>query len=116
MRVHDIIEPLQAEILVDANRQREITGGYCGDLLSDCIANAFEGCVWVTIQSHPNIVAVAVLTDMAAVVIANSQEHNEQTLAKARQEGVVLLRTAMTSYQAVAVLSGLGIPGARKHR
>jgi len=111
-----LIKPLGAEILCEGNMtQSQISGGYCGDLLSDCIAHASEGSVWVTIHSHPNIIAVAVLVGMPCIVITNFQEIDPQTIEKARKENITLLRTSLTSYQAVEVLSKSGIPGTKKH-
>ena len=110
------MKPLGAEILWEGNMNNsEITGGYCGDLLSDCIAHASEGSVWVTIHSHPNIIAVAVLVGMPCIVISNFQEIDPQTIEKAKKEQVTLLRTSLTSYQVVEILSKLGIPGPKKH-
>lgn len=114
-KVQEIIEPLEAQVLVAGEMDREIKAGYCGDLLSDCIANATEDCVWVTIQAHPNIIAVAVLVGMAAVIITGDQEQNENTHHRAEREGVTLLQTSLSSYQTVSILAKLGIPGARKH-
>ncbi|MCX6091123.1 MAG: hypothetical protein NTX88_12310 [Candidatus Atribacteria bacterium] len=116
MKVNEIVIPLEAEVVVDGNMSEQtLKGGYSGDLLSDCIANAGEGSVWVTIHSHPNIVAVAVLVGILCIVITNFQEIDPQTVEKARKERVTLLRTPLTSYQAVAVLAGRGIPGTKKH-
>ena len=116
MRVTQIVEPLKAEVVVGERREeQEIEGGYCGDLRSDCIANAKEGSVWVTIQSHPNTVAVAVLVGIPCIVVSNYQEINEETRKRAQKEGVTILRTSLTSYQAVSVLFSLGIPGTKRH-
>lgn len=111
-----IVEPLKAEVVVGEKiEEQDIEGGYCGDLLSDCIANAKEGSVWVTIQSHPNTVAVAVLVGMPCIVVTNYQEVGEETIQRAQKEGITILRTSLTSYQAVSVLSALGIPGTKRH-
>jgi len=116
LKVTQIVEPLKAEIVVGEKiAEQDIAGGYCGDLLSDCIANAKEGSIWVTIQSHPNVVAVAVLVGMPCIVICNYQEVNEETTKRAQKEGITILRTSLTSYQAVSVLYSLGIPGTKRH-
>ena len=82
----------------DKELDREVTGGYCGDLLSDVMANAPLGCVWMTVQSHPNIVAVSVLREMAAVILTGGRDagsgYREQS------------RSGANSHPAVA---GLGI-------
>ena len=84
MRVTQIVEPLKAEVVVgERMEEQDIEGGYCGDLLSDCIANAKEGSVWVTIQSHPNTVAVAVLVGIPCIV-AGSYTHLRAHETKAK--------------------------------
>lgn len=116
LKVSEIVKPLEAEILCEGDLDKsEIIGGYCSDLLSDCIANASDGSVWVTIHSHPNIIAVAVLVGMPCIVISNLQEVDPQTIEKAKKEKITLLRTSLTSYQAVEVLSKIGIHGTKKH-
>lgn len=116
VRIRDIVEALDALVLVEGTMERgEVSGGYCGDLLSDCIANAEEGSVWVTIQSHPNVVAVASLVGIPCIVITNNQEVQEQTLEKAREQGITILKTPLSSFEAVSVLSRLGISGKKRH-
>lgn len=107
-------ESLQAEVLVKGESQ-EVDGGYCGDLLSDCIANAEEGSVWVTVQSHPNVVAVASLVGIPCIVVTNNQEVQRETLEKAKEQGVTILRTPLSSFEAVAILSQLGVAGKKRH-
>ncbi len=116
MKAIKIVEPLRAKVVVEGSlAEVEVTGGYCGDLLSDCIAHATEGSVWITIQSHPNTIAVAVLVGMACIVVTNDQDISKQTIERALKENITLLSTPLTSYQAVSALSKLGVPGTRKH-
>jgi predicted transcriptional regulator len=70
---------------------RQIMGGYCGDLLSDVMANATSGCIWLTVQTHQNIVPVAVLHEMAAIVLTGGQEPDPETMEKADEEAVPIL-------------------------
>ena len=71
--------------------ERQIHGGYCGDLLSDVMANAPIGCVWLTVQAHQNIVKVAVLREMAAIVLTGGQSPDNETIQRADQEGMPIL-------------------------
>jgi predicted transcriptional regulator len=73
------------------NLDRQIQGGYCGDLLSDVMANAPASCIWLTVQTHQNIVPVAVLHEMAAIVLTGGQDPDPETIEKANQEGVPIL-------------------------
>jgi len=91
---------------------RKVTGGYSGDLLSDVMARAKPNNVWVTIQGHQNVVAVAVLTEVAAVVVCGGVQPEEAALERADREGIPILRTGMTTYEVSGrlyeLLKGLG--------
>jgi len=89
----------------------EITGGYASDLLSCVMGRAKAGNVWVTLQSHPNVVAVASLLNLAGVIIAEGAEPDPATLQKAEQEGVAILTTSLTTFALVGRLYGLGVDG-----
>jgi predicted transcriptional regulator len=90
---------------------REVTGGYASDLLSCVMAKAQAGNVWVTIQGHPNIVAVASLIDLAAIIVAEDMNIDEATLLKAEEESVPVFSTSLTTYTVVGELVKMGIPG-----
>lgn len=110
MKVREIQVVLKME-LVGGNKglDREVLGGYCGDLLSDVMANAPQGSVWLTIQSHQNVIAVAVLRELAAVVLANGRRPDEDTRKKAEEEGIPLLVSPLSSYELAGRLRELGI-------
>lgn len=114
VRIQDLVQPLEATVLVPGNMEQEIQGGYCGDLLSDCIANAVEGSVWITVQSHPNVIAVATLVGIPCVVVVNNYEVDAETLARARNEGITVLRTPLSAFEAVSRLAALGVPGKKR--
>jgi predicted transcriptional regulator len=92
---------------------REVTGGYASDLLSDVIANAREGDIWVTLHRHPNIVAVAVSGDLAGIALVGGREPEASTLEKAEKEGVPILVSSLPTFELVAKLHGMGISGKR---
>ncbi|MDD2200977.1 MAG: DRTGG domain-containing protein [Firmicutes bacterium] len=91
--------------------EREVSSGYVSDLLSDVMGNARDSGIWVTSQVHQNVVAVALLLDLAAVVIAGGLEMNDDALAKAKAEGVPVLSTKMSAFEAVGRLYELGVRG-----
>jgi predicted transcriptional regulator len=80
---------------------QQVSGGYAGDLLSDVMAHAHENNVWLTIQTHQNIVAVAVLTGVAAIIVSGGREPDSDTLAKAEERGVAILGSDLTLYEIV---------------
>ncbi len=112
MRLREIVEALNLEILNEGEHLDEVVlGGYVGDLLSDVIASGTAHHLWVTIQVHENIIAVASLKDLAGIIVAKNSTPLEETLENAREEGVTLLRSPLNSYQLVTKLSELGISG-----
>lgn len=86
-----------------------ITGAIVSDLLSYVMAQGRPGDAWVTIQTHPNIVAVAALARLSAVVIAGGFEPDEDTVARAEEEGIPLLVTDRTAYGVAGGLWELGV-------
>jgi len=92
MKLNEIIEKLQLKVLTGQDKlEVEVTGGYTSDLLSDVIANSKQGNLWITLQTHQNIIAVAKLKDLAGIIIVNNREPDEETMEKAKEENVPLL-------------------------
>ncbi len=92
----------------------EISGGYASDLPSCVMARAGAGNIWVTLQTHPNVVAVASLLDLAGVIItecADCEKIDPATIEKARAEHIALFATPLTTFTIVARLARAGVPG-----
>jgi len=105
MKLNEVIRRLHLTVCTHPERgEMEVTGGYGGDLLSDVMANSQAGHVWVTIQIHPNIVAVAVLKDLAAIILANGRKPQEETTKKAEEQGVTLAISSLSSFEVVGQL------------
>ncbi len=112
MKVSEIVQAAGLEVKTATNHlDTEITGGYAGDLLSAVMASAKEGNVWVTWHVHPNIVAVAVLVKLAAIVVVSGRELEEETVRKAEEEGIPILVSRLLTFETVGRLHGLGISG-----
>ena len=110
MKVGAIQNYLNLQVAAGARGlERDVTTGYCGDLLSDVMAHGKKGGVWLTIQSHQNIVAVAALRELAAIVLVNGRAPDEETKAKAEAEGIPILLSPLSSYALAGKLYGLGI-------
>jgi predicted transcriptional regulator len=91
--------------------ERKVSGGYCGDLLSDVMANARHGDVWLTIQCHPNIVAVALLREIAAIVLVNGRTPDPDTKERAEAEAIPLLLCEHSAFELAGRLREAGIAG-----
>ncbi len=115
MRVADIAPKLNGTIVggIEA-ADKEVTGGYVSDLLSDVMGNASAGDVWVTIQKHVNTIAVAHLRDIAAIVLANGRQPEEEMVRRAVEEQVSVIVTQLPVFDVAGILYGLGLRGGRK--
>ena len=99
MRIAEIIKRLDLKLLAGKDdKPDEITGGYVSDLLSDVIGNAREGQVWITLQTHQNIIAVASLKDLAAIIVVKGVVPETDTILKADIEGIPVLSTALDTF------------------
>lgn len=113
MTVNDLVDRFSLKVVAgEKGLERHVADGYCGDLLSEIMGNATEGCVWLTIQGHQNIVAVGLLRDMAAIIITGGQKPDDETLQKADQEGIPILLYPDSSYQLAGRLYSIGIGNA----
>lgn len=99
MNLNTIIKELQLNVLSgQENLSIDVSSGYTSDLLSDVIANSKEKNLWITLQIHQNIIAVAKLKDLAGIIIVNNREPNEDTIKKAKEEKVPLLSTSLMAF------------------
>jgi len=110
MTLGEVVEALNLEVKTCPDETgRVVEGGYVSDLLSDVIAGAKEGDLWITLQLHQNIVAVAFLNNLAGIVIVGGRQPDEDTLKKAEEQGVPVMLTPMKSYEVAGRLYEMGI-------
>ena len=99
MTLTEVVEKLGLHVLTSKGvGEAKVTGGYTSDLLSDVMANSKTGNLWVTMQMHQNILAVAKLKDLAGIVIVNSRQPDEETIQKADEEDVTILGTDKSAF------------------
>ena len=94
---------LTAEDMLDT----EVNTGYTSDLLSDVMANAKQSNLWITLQLHQNIVAVAKLKELSGIVMVNNRMPEEDTIKKAEEEKIPLLTTPDSAFVISGKLYGL---------
>ncbi len=113
MTVQEIISTFGLDrVSGDASHlSRHVTGGYASDLLSCVMAGAREGNVWVTLQAHPNVIAVADLLNLACVIVTEGKRPDEETLDRAREKGIPILLTNEGTFTVVSKLAALGVQG-----
>lgn len=98
MTVKTLCEKLNLKALNLADENREVTGGYAGDLLSWVMGRAREDCAWVTIMTNINVIAVASLADVACVVLSEGVLPDEQMLSVAKMKQINLLQSEKDTF------------------
>ncbi|MFH1538720.1 MAG: serine kinase [bacterium] len=109
MKLSEIISGLGLEVISPGKRDVEVAHGYASDLLSDVIANAGKDYIWVTMQTHVNVIAVASLKDIAAVVVVGGRKLEEATVEVARTKGVCVLGTKLSAFDVTGKLYASGL-------
>jgi hypothetical protein len=111
MDLENIINALDLKVLSNSQDFSIIkpTVGYTSDLLSCVMTGATHGGLWITLQAHANIVAVAALLELGAVIITENAQPDEATLAKANLEKITLLSTPLGSFEVIGRLWELGV-------
>jgi len=112
MNLQDIITKLGLTKLTSAESDLSLIKpacGYTSDLLSCVMAGAPKKSIWITLQAHGNIIAVATLLDLSAVIITEGAIPDETTIEKANEEGVILLSTSLPTYAVVGQLWEMGL-------
>ncbi len=100
MKLLDFVKELSLEVKsYKEGLQKDVTGGYVSDLLSDVMVNSRQGNLWITLQTHPNIVAIASLRDLAGIIIIGRREPQEETLKKAEAEKITITTTQMSAFE-----------------
>jgi hypothetical protein len=95
----------------ETDKSKTVTCGYTCDLLSWVMAHGCAGMAWITVQTHMNVIAVASLMELSAVIVPEGVEMEQPSLDKAREEGVTVLSSDKTAYELCACLARAGLPG-----
>ncbi|MEN8116176.1 MAG: DRTGG domain-containing protein [Bacteroidota bacterium] len=105
MKVSDLVKQFNLKVFSgEAGLEHEVTGGYVSDLLSDVMGNAAEGEVWITLQTHQNVMAIASLKDLAAVILVKGFEPEDDTIAHSNEEGIPVLGTDLETFEVTGKL------------
>ena len=111
MKVSELIPLIEAKNLTPTlSEDREVTCGYVCDLLSWVMSHGDSGMAWVTVQTHMNVIAVAVLSEMACVILPEGIDMEEESLKKAESEGMVVLRSPLSAFEICGRMAAKGVP------
>jgi len=110
MTVQEIVSALSLEVFAGADHlSSSVTVGYASDLLSCVLAGASDGSVWVTLQAHVNVVAVAALLNLSCVIVTEGRRPNQECQVKANENGIPILLSNESTFTVVSQLVQLGI-------
>lgn len=104
MKLKEIVAALALEVRAAGDLDAEVRGCYVSDLLSDVLANCKDGNLWVTKQTHSNIVPVAVIKGLPGIVITGGRALDKATIEKAQAENVTLLNTPLSTFRVAGAL------------
>ncbi|MGQ7869093.1 DRTGG domain-containing protein [Sunxiuqinia sp. sy24] len=108
MKVSELIERLDLKVISgEKGLDREINGAYVSDLLSDVMGNACENQVWITLQVHQNVMAIASLKDLAAVILVKGLQPHQSTIAHSKEEQIPLLSSSDSTFDLSGKLHAL---------
>ena len=107
MTVYELSKNGQFNALTMPEPEREINGAYVGDLLSWVMGRAQSDNIWITIMSNINVIAVASLSDVSCVLLAEGVTLDDEVLTTAKEKGINILSTPLAAYEAAVKISGM---------
>jgi predicted transcriptional regulator len=110
MTTQDLIEKIGLKPL-SKFEHRDVDGVFVSDMLSDVMAGAKSGNLWLTIQTHKSIVPAANLVDVSAVVITSGKDVPQDTVDLASKYNIAILSSDLPTFELVGKLYGLGLGG-----
>ena len=100
MTVQDIVDKLNLTVFAGTQGlTHTVTGGYTSDLLSDVMGHADAGYLWITLQAHKNVIAIASLKELAAVILVKGITPDEEMLNLSNQEGIPVLGSHLQAFE-----------------
>ena len=108
MTTQDIIEKTGFKAL-SKFENRDVNGVFVSDMISDVMAGAKSGNLWLTVQTHKSIIPAANLVDVSAIVITSGKEVPQDTLELAGKYSIAILHTGLLTYDIAGKLYEIGL-------
>lgn len=109
MEISNFADQLKLDTLFELKKEINVEGVYIGDLLSIVMAKAKQNYVWITIQTHINIIAVAELLDLSCIIVVENMEIENETIEKAKELDIPVFKTNESAYEIACRLYNMGI-------
>ena len=112
MRLNEIKDKLNLKVLSgNGYLESVVSRGYVSDLMSDVIAHGKEGDIWITYQTHVNVVAIAMMKNMAGIILIQGRELIPAAAEKAEKECLPVFSSSESAFEVAGRLYQSGIPG-----
>lgn len=98
MKLNKLLENVTIETINNVDLQKDVEGIYIGDLLSFVMANGEENCLWLTVQRHINVIAVAELVGFSGIIFVENVDPDQETIDRANELSICLLKTSLTAF------------------
>lgn len=108
MKVQELAERLELKSVTKVF-DRDVTGVYISDMVSDVIANAKAGDLLVTAQAHANVIAAANLVDTCAIVITQGKALPDDVKKMAEKAEISVFTTDLNRWQTATKLYEAGV-------
>ena len=108
MKLHEIIKKLSLIELTNVE-DKDVSGVFISDMLSDVMSSAQNGNLWLTVQSHKNVVAAANLIDISAVIVTNDKKVPEDTIELANRFHIIILSSSLSTFELASKLMDIGV-------
>lgn len=109
MKASELAQNLNLKAVFESNKDITMDGVYIGDLLSIVMSKAKQNYIWITIQTHINIVAVAELLDLACIIVVENMEIEEDTIDKAKELDIPIFKTNESAFEIACKINSLGL-------
>jgi hypothetical protein len=111
MTIQELFASLPVKVLCEGDKEKELSRGVTGDLLSFVMGNAPESAAWVTILGHLNVAAVAVLRGIPCIIVGGGKTPDPQMVSRCAQEGIALGVSEESAFSLCARMGALGLEG-----
>ena len=112
MKLSEIVKTLDLETVSGAsNLDKDVEHGYLSDILSDVMSKAPKAAIWITNQTHENILALVFFKGLAGVILPENMSLEEQSIKKAEEKKIPVFRSKQTAFDIAGRLYELGIRG-----
>lgn len=110
MLVKEVVEQLELTVFSgEVSTEKQVAGGIISDILSDVMAQAHKGELWVTNQTHENVLAIVFFKSLAGVILPGGLLLDEQAAEKAKEKKLPVFLTRLSAFEIVGRLYALGI-------